>query len=146
VSFAFLVFQGKTSLIQGVWPITIIGWLTTIGMVFSVGAVILGWGKLLEKLNGYGERLNTVEKNQGEARIHRQELQRNLDRILDQHAVMLERLSEAKSTSERCDDDMQEIAINIGSRLDTVQRDINGMNLQLSQRLRAVETVLKIKE
>ena len=130
----------------GFWPLTFTGWATLIGMIFSVGAVILGWGKLLEKLNGYGERLNIVEKNQGEARVHRQELQRNLDRVLDQHQTMLERLSEARQTSEKCNEDVQDVAINIGARIDAVSRDINAMNLSLSQRIRAVETVLKIKD
>lgn len=127
------------------WPVSIGGWVALFGGIFSVGAVVLGWGKLLEKLNGYGGRLQEVEKAQEESRGHRQALQRQVDRILDQHETMISQLGEAKRSSERCNEETQDMAISIGSKIDEMRRDVNTMNLQLSQRIKAVETVLKLK-
>lgn len=142
----FLLFlqQGPVSHLP-ILPVTASGWVALLGAVFSSGAVVLGWGKLLEKLNGYGERLSDVERAQNESLGHRTAMQRQIDRILDQHETLISLLGEAKRSSEKCSEETQDVAINIGSKIDTVSREVNGMNLQLSQRIKAVETILRIK-
>jgi biopolymer transport protein ExbB/TolQ len=128
-----------------VWPVSLVGWIQFAVLILAIVAQFIAWGKFLEKLNGYGVRLTKVEESQIAGRQHKQDLQRVSDRILDQHAAMLERLGEAKRTAEKCDEDTVELGISIGSRIDEMRREINEMNLNLSQRLKSVETVLKIR-
>ena len=129
----------------GLWNLTAVGWLTLLLAISSVIGGFVAAGKFLGTLNGFGERLGEVEKAQEESRGHRASMQRSIDRILDQHESILQRLGESKRTAEKCSEETQDLAINIGSRIESLSRDVNAMNLQLSQRLRAVETVLKFQ-
>jgi SMC interacting uncharacterized protein involved in chromosome segregation len=129
-----------------VWPVSLVGWIQFAVLILAIVAQFIAWGKFLEKLNGYGVRLTKVEESQIAGRQHKQDLQRVTDRILDQHAAMLERLGEARHTSEECREETVELGISIGTRIDEMRRGINEMNLNLSQRLKSVETVLKIRE
>lgn len=128
-----------------VWPITVAGWVTLVTAVaLAVGGLVAG-GKFLAILNGYGGRLGNVEEAQDESRGHRVAMQRQIDRILDQHEGMIGRLGESKRSAEKYNEETVDLGIQIGTKIDTLGREVNIMNLHLSQRIKAVETVLKLK-
>lgn len=128
-----------------VWPVTVSGWVTLIIAVLGVAGGILAAGKFLGTLNGFGVRLTDLEKAHEKAEGERATMQRQVDRVLDQHELMIERLGESKRSAEKCSEETVDLGIAIGAKIDSVARDVNSMNLQLSQRIKAVETVLKIR-
>jgi hypothetical protein len=127
------------------WPATVTGWAT---LVIAIGGVISGIVasvKFLATLDGFGRRLTDVEKAQEKAEGEHSAMQRQLDRVLNQHDSMISQLGEAKRSAEKCGEDTLESHTLIGNKVEELRREISTMNLNLSQRLIAVETVLKLK-
>lgn len=127
------------------WPITISGWITLAIAVVGIIGGFVSAGKFIGTLNGFGLRLTDLERGHEKAEGERLTMQRQVDRILDQHETILERLGEAKRSADRCGEDTVELGIKIGSKIDTIGKEVTLMNLHLSQRIKAVETILKIK-
>jgi hypothetical protein len=119
-----------------------------VALIIAVAAILGGFiafGRFLQTLNGFGERLKVAEGRLDKSQGHRDAMQTQINRILDQHQTMLERLGEAKRSTEKCSEDTVDLGIAIGSKIDGVSREVNALALQLSQRIKAVETVLKLK-
>ena len=124
-------------------------WIGIVGGVVGILAAAIAfpvaWGKVVQKLNGFGERQEKLEKAHEKAEGERETMQRQIDRVLTQHDGLIRQLGEAKRSTEKCSEETVDLGIAIGSKIDTLSREVNGMNLHLSQRIKAVETVLKIK-
>lgn len=116
-----------------------------LSIVVIVGGLI-AFGKFLQTLNGFGVRLKAVEGRQDKTDGNQNAMQGQINQILGQHGTILERLGEAKKSAEKCNEDTVDLGIQIGSKIDVLGREVNAMNLSLSQRMKAVETVLKLKE
>lgn len=127
---------------EGFWPVTAVGWVTAFGFILTVGGIVVGWGKMIEKLNGYGSRLTETEQAQSLADGKTQGIVLNVDRILNQHDLILKALGEAKRTAEKCGEDSDAIALRIENRLDVIKAELATVNLNLAQRLASVETRL----
>jgi hypothetical protein len=136
----------QTSADSSFWPVTVAGWGTLILSTFTIAGGVFALGKFYAALNGLGARVTDMEKDQEKAEGEKIIMQRQIDRTLDQHESLIARVAESKKSAEKCDEDTVELGILIGSKIDAVGRDLNAMNLHLSQRMKAVETVLKLKE
>lgn len=142
-----LVFQAAvTQAASPLWNMSIGAWAGFLLSIIGIVGGLIAVGRFIQTLNGFGERLKSVEGAQNESEGHRNAMQTQINRILDQHQSILERLGEAKRSTEKCSEETVDLGIQIGARIDTLGREVNAMNLNLSQRLKAVETVLKLKE
>ncbi len=126
----------------GFWPATAVGWITTFGFVLMLIGAVIGWGKMLEKLNGYGGRLSEVESEQEKALGAAIVTQRTLDRILDQHDGILKQLGEAKRTAEKCGEDTDAMGYRIEAKVDAVRDQVTKVTLDVAQRLAGLEARL----
>lgn len=140
------VIAGKQDSQSPLWNMSVGAWVALVLSICAIFGGFIAVGRFLQTLNGFGERLKLAEGRIDRSDGKQAAQQEQINRILDQHAVMLERLGEAKRSTEKCSEETVDLGIQIGSRIDTLSREVNGMNLQLSQRLKAVETILKIKE
>ncbi len=138
----------------GIWPITISGWITMVGVIVGLlatgGGAVYGWGrwtqtlngftdKISTQLNGFGERVTTTENRLASAEEHDRAMQRIIDAMLLQHGSILERLGEAKRASEQGSTNMDMMATRIESKLDQVRDSITKIDKDLSSRASALE-------
>ena len=120
-----------------------------ISLALSIIALItyaISYGKWLEKLNGVGVRVALLETEATTAKAEREQHDRELDRLMHQNAETLRILGESKRSAEQCREETVDLGNTIGSKIDTISRQVNDMNLSLSQRVKAVETVLKMRD
>ncbi len=142
----------------GVWPITVSGWITMVGVIVGLlatgGGAVYGWGrwtqtlngfteKISTQLNGFGERVTTTENRLAAMEEHDRAMQRIIDTMLLQHGSILERLGEAKRASEQGSSDMDMMASRIESKLDAVRDTITKIDKDLSSRASALEATGK---
>lgn len=129
-----------------VWPVTVAGWVTLvgggIGLLVSIIGSIIAYGKFLGKLNGFGERLGTVEKEQAAAKERDEVLTRALDRMTQAQEGLLEKLGHAERASEQCEDSMQGYTIKIGAEIHDLAKLIQHEGREAGERLKGVETKL----
>lgn len=115
-------------LVESILPTSLIGWLTTIGLVVSVGERIWNRGKHQgvseQTVNGMGVRVKAIED--GYARLEGQftEHQRSVDRVLGQNEHLIKELGKAERGTDQCREDTEKFSIEIGSKVDTMRRDV----------------------
>lgn len=124
---------------EGVWPTTVTGWIALVVSGGAALAMMYSHAKGLARLNGFGGRMTEIEKEQEATRAREQTYLTTLEKVLATQASLLEKLGDAKRTSEQCDDDMRTFATEIGSK-------IHAMDKNLSERLTRVETVLDLRK
>jgi len=127
-------------------PTSIAGYVSLALSSIALVTYAIGWGRWLEKLNGVGGRVASLETESTTARAEREQHDREIDRLILQNAETLRILGESKRSAERCSEETVDMGITIGSKIDTIARQVIDMNLSLSQRMKAVETVLKIRD
>lgn len=128
-----------------IWPQTVMGWVT---FFISIGAgigMIVAWGRLLEKLNGYGQRLTDVEGKVDKLAGLVAEQTRSLDLVRAVHEAMLKQLGKAERSAEQCGEDMGEYAREIGSKLDAWRREQSGDVAALRNDFHEVDKTLSMK-
>ena len=103
--------------------------------LLTVAGMFIAYGKWLEKLNGVGGRVSNLEKGLTIANAERAVSARQIDKLVEQYGIMLERLGEAKRSSEACHDDTEALGIRIGTAVSELQREV-------ASRLTRVETIL----
>lgn len=137
------------------WPTTVMGWVALGAAVLALVGGIMAWGRLLEKLNGYGERLKKVEGDVQGIHGTMEEHRRALESITAANAALAERLGEAKKAAETCTEDMREYALDIGTKLDAwrrefsaelgaLRKDFHDVDKTLSTKLEGVERELRL--
>jgi hypothetical protein len=134
------VASGRTE----VWPITITGWFTLAAVIFGVLSYAWGWMKFFSKLNGFGGRLAKVERRQEAADAQANEQQRLNDRITRAQEALLERIVKAEQGAEKCSTDMRDYAVDIGSKVDMLIKEIHAEGRTTGERLKAIETELTL--
>jgi hypothetical protein len=133
---------------SAVWPTTVAGWFTLGGVIIGVGGTIIGsfitYGKFLAKLNGFGERVGLVEKEQSAAKERDELLARTMERMTYAQEQLFKEIGEAKQQSGGCVTDMQDFSLAIGSKIDEFRREFNAEMRHAGERLQAVETEIKL--
>lgn len=121
-------------------------WAGVVSLILSVIAlagVLVGYGRWLEKLNGVGRRVATLETESAAARAERAAFQSQITRMLDNQTALIERLGEQKRSTEACREDTEQLGIKLGSELHELNHTVSEMDKHLSVRLAQVETILK---
>lgn len=107
-----------------IWPTTVMGWLAFVMALVALVGGFVAWGRLLEKLNGYGDRLKSVE---GKHEEHSGILTTQTAALANVTSA-LERLhldvGRAQRSAEGCTEDMREYALEIGAKLDAWRREL----------------------
>ncbi len=125
-----------------------------VGLLATGGGAVYGWGrwtqtlngfteKISTQLNGFGERVSRGEERLASAEEHDRAMQRVIDTMLLQHGSILERLGEAKRSSEQGVTDMDAMATRIEAKLDLVRDSITKIDKDLSSRASALEATGK---
>ncbi len=134
---AFLVY------LQTAPPAAVTGWLPVISWV--LGALVTGatgmyaWGKWTQTINGFGERVKGVETRLDYSDARDAQMQQNIDRVLNQHSNILEKLGEVKKGAEQCSEDMDASTHRIETKLDAVRDTVSRIDKELSGKIAALE-------
>lgn len=75
-------------------------------------------------LNGMGERVGKVEANHKTLEGQFTEHQRSVDRVLVQNDNLLREIGKADRSVTQCRDDTERFSIDIGTKVDTMRRDV----------------------
>ncbi|MEP6990080.1 MAG: hypothetical protein ABJA80_04050 [bacterium] len=129
---------------NGVWPITIAGWIALVIAVLGLLGVLYSYAKNMATLNGLGARVSDVEKAQKANEAREIEWIRALDRVTASQEALLERIGQASKGAQSCSEDMERYAIEIGSKFDHLTKVVNEEGRRAGERLQAVETELRI--
>lgn len=129
----------------GIWPVSISGWVSLVASLTALAVALIGYGKWIERLNGMGGRVTTLEQKD-QARVGAEtERIRQLDRILNQHEDLIRQIGEAKGQATEARRESDENLLHMTSALSSLERSLNDMRLDLSQRMTAVETTLQLR-
>lgn len=119
--------DGK-KLVESFLPTSVVGWLTTIGLILSVAERIWNRGKKQgvseETVNGMGLRVKAVEEKNKMLEGRFEEHQRSVDRILVQNEHLIKELGKAERGTDQCREDTERFTIEIGSKVDSMRRDV----------------------
>lgn len=148
----------------GLWATEAAQWVTIGGFVLSIGATIFVWGKNTQKTNsmeenllkeinnhkehvksqldGFGGRVTNMESEHDHINGRLDEASGHVQRILGQHDSILGLLGEAKGSSVQCREDTIALGEKIEKKMDTITTKIGSVELNLSERLKSVETKL----
>jgi hypothetical protein len=124
----------------------IASWGGIIGLalsVLSLAAVLIGYGRWLEKLNGVGKRVKTLEDKAIASEQEREQFHDEIKDILATQKNILERMGEHGRGTEACREDTEKLGIELGAKVHEQTMAVNAMDKNLSNRLTAVETILK---
>jgi hypothetical protein len=156
---AVLAMQGASVVLPqaptSVWPITLMGWVTLIVSIAGALGMFIAWGRLLEKLNGYGGRLEKVEGDVKTLTGIVEAQSRALERVTAVHEAMLQQLGKAEKSAEQCSEDMGQYARDLGARMDEWRRELSGkigalrddfhhVDKELSSKLEGVQAELRL--
>lgn len=122
---------------EGFWPVTVVGWITVFGFITLAASQAVQWGKLLQKINGFGSRVTKVEENcakHGEAIVR-------IDRQIDKHGTAItflaEDVGETKASSEALRTQLiassNEIKNLIVSSKEELQRNISAVSERVAK-------------
>jgi hypothetical protein len=139
---------------EGFWPATIVGWITFVGFLGSAAWIVFKtgrWSSQLDNfkddctanLNAFGGRVTKVEMGQEheEGRVDALEVQ--MSRTQGQYEALIALLGEAKESVNAFRQGMAASSDKIERKIDDLRREQNDTKLTLSERLKAVETILE---
>jgi hypothetical protein len=139
------------------WPVSVVGYIEMLGFLGTTVWIIFQTGRWAEKLethktetkaalDGFGSRVSRMELGleHEEGRVDALEVQ--MSRTQGQYEALITLLGEAKESVNQFRMGTQTLGDKIERRIDDLKRDQNDMRLELSQRLKAVETILEHQE
>lgn len=127
---AFFLLQSSAEKIglEGWLPTTATGWITTVGFIGLLGKEIWKRGQKEAvseaAFNGMGARVTAAEKKNEQLFGQFQEHQRTVDRILLSNEKLLLEIGHAERSAQQCRDDTDRYTIEIGSKVDTLRREV----------------------
>lgn len=142
----FGILQGVTvTPPSGIWPVTIMGWVTLLVAIAAGIGTIIGWGRLIEKLNGYGSRLKEVEEDIVSIKTTQQQQTLALERVTAANESIMRELGAARRGAETCTENMKDYALEIGTKIDTWRREMGHDFTDLRQRLADIDKDLSAR-
>lgn len=125
------------------WPQSVTGWLGLIGSGLSLLGIAVGYGKLVQQINGLGVRVANVEDGDKVSDERMDSFATQVQRVLDQHQLLIERIGEARGETVRCREDYVNLGEQLGAKIDNLRRELTEQNTKMRERLASVETELK---
>ncbi len=123
----------------GIWPVTISGWFGLFLSVISAGAIVIGWGKMLEKLNGYGKRLDTAETQLARMDERSDQFKLDIQRMLDAQANEVKTMSQIDAKADACFKAVENHQKEILLRFDSFLQKKNEDHIHIRERLTRIE-------
>lgn len=128
-----------------VWPTSVTGWVSLFTSVIALIGIAVAYGRWIEKLNGVGTRVKGLEEWKQRSDGAELERIRVVDRILSQHETLIGQIADAKAMAGEARREGDENVLHMTSSLQSLERAINALQLDLSQRMTAVETKLNVR-
>lgn len=150
---------------EGFWPATITGWITILGFIGSAAWMVYLTGRWAQKLesnkseirnefathkkevtdacNGVGGRVSKIELDMVHDGGRVDALEVQMSRTQGQYEALITLLGEAKASVDQFRAGMSASGEKIERKIDDLRRDQNDTKLHLSERLKAVETILE---
>lgn len=136
------------------WPVSVVGWIEILGFLSTATWIIFQTGRWTEKLenhkkeitaalDGIGGRVSRMElsvEHEG-GRVDALEVQ--LSRTQGQYEALIKILSEAKENVASFRQGTLDLGEKIERKIDDLKKEQNDTKLHLSERLKAVETILE---
>lgn len=129
-----------------VWPVSISGWIALVTSIAGVVGGFVAYGKWIQRMNGFGERLNTVEAELNRSKGAEMERIRQFDAVMHEQRAIVASIARAEKASEACREEIGQHALTIGSQVAQAMTKMNAMEVNVSQRLAAVETALRLNQ
>ena len=135
--------------IESFLPTSVVGWLGTITTAALLIDRIRNRGKKEgvdeTQLNGLGERVKAVESNHGRLEGQFIEHQRTVDRVLTANAQLLTEIGRAERASSLCREDTERYTLEIGSKVDTLRREVLAEVGTLNTSVAKLETEVRLR-
>lgn len=125
-------------------PITVTGVMAFLLSLAALLSIIYGYAKGLARLNGYGERLNQHKVTMETFRAQATEFERQVQRVTVAQEQLLREIAAAQKTAEGCGAQMQDFAIQIGSKIDEMRRESRNEARETGERLASLETAVRM--
>lgn len=129
---------------EGFWPVTIVGWLTVVTVIVTLGVQLVGMGKFLEKLNGFGKRLTATEQNTARLDGAQSQVALALQALTIADQNMGERLARGDATMQRCLDEAAEDRKVLLMRFDQLLEKKNTDHLRINERMARLEERVEV--
>lgn len=133
---------------SGFLPITLVGWLTTVGLLIGFALQFIAMGRFLEKLNGFGIRLNDHIK-ESDARVTAIETRETervmaMERLTGGLANLTKDIVAATVMIESCNEKDDMLSKLLNDKLDKM-RDAQSRDAQnVGERLARLETATRL--
>jgi hypothetical protein len=141
---------------EGFWPVSVVGYIEIITSIGSLLVVIFLAGRWSQKiedvkkdvkkdLDGFGVRLGKLElgEEHNEGRV--EALERQMARTQGQYEALIELIGGAKESVNALRLGNTSIGERLERKIEELKQEQNDMRLQLSERLKGVETTLQLR-
>lgn len=130
---------------NGIWPATIAGWVALLASMAALGGLLIGTGKTIQRLNGYGDRLSRVENSQEEIKGAMATLQQVSANLLAAQGQLLEKIGDAKRHADECQTITRDLGIDLGSKMDELRRTLDRNERDIALQMRELTTELRTR-
>lgn len=150
----------------GLWATQTAEYITIGGFILSIGTTVFAWGKWTQRTNsvkaemdqalenhkeqvkiqldGFGGRVGDMESDHDHINGRLEEASGHVQRILGQHDTILGLLGEARGSAVQCREDTQALGEKLEKKLENMTAQLSDTKLQLSERLKVVETKIDL--
>lgn len=121
-------------------------WGLAVVLLGWVVAAAFGWAKIMERVNGLGGRVTTVETHDAAQDGRMDRMERELTEYRADAADAAKGQARVEKAVENLDDNVTQGNIQIGSQLHGIERLIESKDKETSNRLVRLETVAQIEK
>lgn len=126
------------------WPVTIVGWITTLGFIGGLSLYLIDRGKREEKINGWGRRVDETVEEMTKVKGRQEGHERLMASIVADQVRITEALGKAVRAAEDCESGSERRTIEIGVKVDEMRRSIETKIGAFGERLAGVERELEL--
>lgn len=141
---------------QEVWPMSVAGWLGIILSAIAIFGAVWGYAKsaaraseaqrrMVEQLNGMGERMKRLEDAHEQHRGMMEKLDRAVESTLRAQGELLVRIGAAEKHSEDAEDRTVQLGIDIGSRLSDLAEKLGQFRSDITNRMTELTVELRTR-
>lgn len=129
----------------GIWPVTVVGWLTTALAIASPFAFAFAAGRVYAKLNGYGGRLAKVEKMLAEHAGAMVEIRTAMQTIVGAQTELARLIGAATESAVKCNADTEALGQRIHDQIDALDKKVTDWNQGTALQLVRLTTELQTR-
>lgn len=122
-----------------IWPTSVAGWASLLVSVVAAVSIPIAWGRILEKLNGYGKRLSDAELDIGRLDERGDQFKLDIQRILDAQQNEVKVMSQIDAKADAAFKAVETHQREILSRFDSFLQQKNESQTAIRERLSRLE-------